>query len=516
MKKFHWDLWEKIMVILSLSALGFTAYLGKAHEVLLRGIDSNIHASVALSLTAPSEETLDFPMKAPRITNEHGDLNPIFNDHPFTFFWLNGKLMRGFGASAWSARLLTAVFSVGCVLLILWLGMLWHSFLYGLIASIFFLFSRDMILTGATFSLDPPMLFFILASYLCWEKKKWIGLGVVAGFGLWVKTPVVLMVFPVALGMSYFEKRWRSEGLKLLGALGLALGLGAVHWGVVAVLAGERWVLDYWTRQVWGTAVEGRGLENRDWFAFFKLIKLGFMPGWIFSLLGVVIGVRQKVWRDRRWMISLVSVVLVVFVVSSMRFSLGHYFNPAFPFLAFLASYSVSPWLEKYQLNVYRALPLIALLLTTFLVATPTPLAPETFEALKRFMPLIQSQGNCEDTVFLIPGGEPRGSTHDYGLVIHFYTGRKVQVLNCSEAKALLEQKRLSWLILSGENIQSCLGGFSVLHRQTLSIWKVENQYLLSTQYHKDPNQTAVSDLTPLLYELKPSVDCRVPPLPKL
>src|SRR5205085_372766 len=82
-------------------ALAAVAFLGKSYESGLRGIDSNIHAAVSMSVTAGPglAPRLPIPIKnfsaAARAREGAGiDPNRVFNDHPFFVFWVNGLIMR--------------------------------------------------------------------------------------------------------------------------------------------------------------------------------------------------------------------------------------------------------------------------------------------------------------------------------------------------------------------------------------------------------------------------------------
>src|SRR4051794_26681927 len=107
-----------VTALISLTALASVTFLGKSYETSLRGIDSNIHAAVAMSVTSQgAKPRLPIPIKnfsaaAPATPGSSLDPNLYFNDHPFFLFWVNGWVMRALGPSAWSARLLTALFSV--------------------------------------------------------------------------------------------------------------------------------------------------------------------------------------------------------------------------------------------------------------------------------------------------------------------------------------------------------------------------------------------------------------------
>jgi hypothetical protein len=490
---------------IALLALCFVAFLGKSYETTLRGIDSNIHAKVSLDVSSQGLKP-NLPMPDPNAGYPEIKTGPSFNDHPFFYFWINGHLMRILGPSAWSARVLTATFSVGCVLLTFLLGTVLYSEFFGFLAAVFLLFTRDVILTGATVSLDPAMLFFILLSFYLWQKKNWVGVGIATGIGLWIKTPVVLLVYPTAFFVSILDGRIVSEVKKIWTSLFIALIVGSLVWMATGLLGNWKLVGDYWIRQLWGTAVGGRNLgQNLDYWMFFRLVKNGFIPGFPFLVLGLIQGMRKKNWKQPAFYISIIAILVLLAAITPLRFKMDYYFNPAFPFLSYLAAFSLVNLLKPYEARVYSVFTAFACLLLAFLICTPTSLGPEAFVALKRFIPYIQVHGDCDDPILLIPGGEPVGSTHDSSLVLNFYTGHPVDIKSCETVGSSLKKNQYSWIILSKENYQRCLtaeekGFFPVQ-------MKVGTQILLTDLI----SPSATIDLTPLELELKPSVDCKPP-----
>ena len=84
-------------VLASLIALASVVFLGKSYESGLRGIDSNIHAAVSMSVTSGSGilPRLPIPIKnfsAAAAPSPRAQIDPnlVFNDHPFFLFWFNG------------------------------------------------------------------------------------------------------------------------------------------------------------------------------------------------------------------------------------------------------------------------------------------------------------------------------------------------------------------------------------------------------------------------------------------
>lgn len=501
------------LALVSLLALSFTVFLGKSYEVLLRGIDSNIHAAVAVNVTSQGvtpQLPMPFSITETPQTETGRTLDPrvYFNDHPFFPFWLNGWIMKALGPSAWSARFLTALSSVGCVLLTFLIGAALDSTLLGITSALFLIFTRDFILTSATMSLDTMMIFFILLTFFLWLKKKWLLLGIFSGIGLWVKTPVVLLVFPTAFIVRWIQGNLKKEAIPLIKAGVLACAVGSLVWLATGMLGGWPIVEDYWVRQVWGTAVEGRQLSyGRDWWMFPRTIKTGFLPGFPFLLFALVKIFFKKSWKTPAVLVPLSAVLILGTILTSMRFTLGHYYTPIFPFLALLASQSVLDFLRKRENGFYAAIGYGTPVLLSILLSCPISFGPEAFLSLKRFMPFIQTYGSCKDPVLLIQGGEPIGSSLDYQLVLNFYTNHPVRVADCGQASEMIRTTSPVWVIVSDENFHGCLT--SELRDRYSTRFLAGNLYLLA-QAGTIPENGRV-DLTPLERELRPSVDCVAP-----
>ncbi len=509
--------------MVSLLALAAVVFMGKANETLLRGIDSNIHAAVAMGATSHGlMPKLPMPF---RPYTQSGPSAPVlkvpgstFNDHPFFLFWLNGLAMRVLGPQAWSARLLTGLFSVGSVFLTLSLGRILVSPVFGFVSAIFLVFCRDFVLTSATMSLDTAMVFFILLSFYFAVQRRFLLVGAVAGVGLWMKTPVVLLVFPTfflkELVQACSHRDWtkwmismRRWGWSLL----IALCVGSWIWIVTGVFGGWDLVQDYWVRQLWGTAVGGRGQGGgTQWGFFFHFVRTGFIPGLPFLLWALVKIVRQRRFLEEPFLISVLAVLVMASVVTALRYQLGHYITPVFPFLALISAYAVHEIAARNEAKVYLATCTFAPLLMAALLIFPISMGPEAFVALKKFMPLIQAHGDCDDVIGVVPGGEPIGSALDYELVLNFYTSHPVEVMECKQLRQKLEAKRPPvWLIVAEENLEPCL---PPQDREVYrSILRVGHQYLFTIQ---DLNR-GVFDLTPLELELRPTQDCRSPAYPK-
>jgi hypothetical protein len=497
----------KILAWMSLAALALMVFNGKSYENSLKAIDSSIHSALALSATSDGI----VPHLPIGMDSHKGHWGPSgFNDHPIFLFYLDGWVMRLFGPTAWSARLLPGLFSAGCVLLTAWLGMM------GILAGAILALTVDFFRNGAAFQLDTTMTFFIVLSFCFWVKKRPVLTGVAAGMAVIAKAPVGLLIFPVMAIHWYFRGRYAGGIRFFFTSLAVTLGMLAVFWGAIGAIGGWPVVADYWGRQVFGSAVQGRH-ENGPWqpFLFIEALRTHYWPWLIFLVWGAFIAAKKdfrKIARNADLVfIAAVAASVEIVVISLLRFKSGtHYYVPAYPFLSLLVALPFRNAVEKNPERFAIGFTLFSMSLAVALAIFPIHFGPEAFPALKRFEPLIQSYGDCSQKVFFIEGQQPYGSWIDYKAEINFYTGRQMLYSECAEAKKYLDtESDIGWIIVSGTNLQDCIS--PEVQRRFKKRFEVGNQYLL-TRLIPDSDTT---DLTPLERELRAPIDCVAAPYPK-
>jgi 4-amino-4-deoxy-L-arabinose transferase-like glycosyltransferase len=432
-----------------------------------------------------------------------------FNDHPFTLFYLNGWIMRALGATAWSAKLLPCLFSVGCVMLTLLLGAALFSPTTGLLAGFVLALSPEFIGYGARFHLDTPMTFFILLSFWGWKKRSIALTGIAAGLGIWMKNPVALLVFPAAgLSLLLSARLNRRELTRLSLAFFLALGVGSLIWIVIGSVGGWNLVSDYWHRQVFGTAVGGRNFGRSEPFLFLQVLRRHYWPWLILLIVALYQTFKKKLWKKENDALVLSGALVVSVFISMMKFKFPHYFVPAYPFLALVAVAPFQSWLDARSESAQRWLIAFQLLASAVLLASPISLSPEMFPALKHFDAFIQSYGNCNDRVLYVEGQQPYGSHDDYGAEVGFYANRELVPVDCAGAPGAVEKLNPAWILVSGTNLAQCLPGAQAKFQTRL---RFGNQYLLSRVMPKED----AFDLTALEREHRAPVDCGAVPLPQ-
>lgn len=506
---------QKLLFRLSLIALvviASVAFMGKSYERSLQAMDSSIHARLALEVTSRGARPVLPIRNLDAESSSAGSFAlPAFNDHPFTLFYINGWIERAFGADAWSARLLPSSFAIGCVLLVVWLGSLLYSPAVGLVAGVVLVVNREFISYGARFQLDPAMIFFILLSFIAWWKRRPVWMGIAAGVGMWMKNPVSFLVFPSAfLALLLSGGLDRRELRGLLAGLGIAIPVGAAVWVYAGAVGGWEMVADYWRRQVFGTAVGGRGnIQSHEWLMGLDVLRKSYWPWLPLLLASIFLIVRDRRWRRPEVAICLSASSVILVVISAMRFKFSHYYLPMYPFLALLTVDCVRDWVERHLLRLEVSLIGLAMILPAFLLAMPVELSPEMFPALRRFDALIQSHGSCRDKVLFIEGQQPYGSFSDYNVEIGFYANRQAESSSCGDAAARIETEKPAWILVAGSNLRDCLPEAA---RALYPVrYRFGNQYLLSRLILPEE----ALDLTPLARELRAPLDCGPVPLPR-
>ncbi len=483
-----------ILSELGLYVLAIVTLMSKAWESTLQAMDSSIHARLALEVTRngliPS-----LPM-------------PNFNDHPFTLFYLVGQFMRWVGAEAWSARFIPSLFGVLCVVMVVKLGKRFFSERVGFFAGLFLLFTPLFIQFSARFQLDPAMIFFMVLSFYAWMSGKPVLAGLASGVAVMMKSPVGFLLLPsvviseVFLARNISLNKIRSIAVCLIAALIPPLAL----WALADLISHEHLSADYFGRQVLGTAVEGRnGAQVFEPFYFFgTVLSQNRMWKWLLALTVFTMVLlrhkRIKWWNPELRLIAVASLIMI-FVISCMKFKFPHYFLPAFPFLALMTA-RINDLFFVYIENAIRRMVLgLAVVAPLVLLVFPLKTAPEMFPALRKFAAFIQSEGVRSDRVLFIVHEQPYGSVGDYFVELSFYADRKFLSSPCGDANQFMAKTLPEWIITSGKSPRDCVSD-EQLKAFPFQI-KLGNQFLLGRKVAA----SSVVDLTPLYRELKAPID---------
>lgn len=498
-----------IVASIALICFALVIFFAKATNSTLPATDAATHADLAMSATSHGI----IPKLPIGAEADGGHWGAGFNDHPFIYFYLSGWVMRIFGPDAWSAKLVPCLFSVGCVFLVFLLGRQLRSTMMGLIAGIILALSRHFVIDGLNAHLDNVMIFFILGSFLLWDKQRYLAAGAVAGMGVWFKTPVALLLYPAMFFVHLIRFEIPSKVKPYFKSLLLALTVASVVWLLTGLLGGWNLVTDYWIRQLWGTAVGGRGgVQAFDPFAFLSVLRSQYMPWSILLVGGVAWNLILFRWGKKEFLVPVVATAIVVCVISLIRFKYDHYFVPAYPFMALISAQPLAFWLERYESAFYKGFMAFTLMGATLILVTRIEPSPESFPALRKYMSVIQSHGDCKDKVLMVEGGWPYGTYLDYSNLLHFYTGRKTAQADCQSVNLLSQNREVKWILIAGKNYTDCLddgvrGSFP-------KVFMDGNQAMLVRAGMLEGDGSKI-DLTDFNRDLKAVTDCRPAPLPK-
>jgi hypothetical protein len=506
-KKISHDLLAECALVFA----SFLLYMSKPWESTLQALDSAIHGRLALAVTSDGWLPV-LPIPVPGIG--HPD---FFNDHPFPIFYISGLWMRFFGPSAWSARFIASFFGVLTIVVMYRYGKKFLGESIAYLSAFILMTTPMMIQMSARFQLDPAMIFFTVLSFFYWLDRKEIRSGLCVGLAVVSKAPVGLLLLPAVLIFQIVERKTNLiDFLKRFFKLGFfSLVPIAVVWGFANARSGQNLFFEYVSRQVLGTAVKGRGFgANIDPFAFFTDTLRYRHPAWtilaIVAFTTLMIRNRQefvKLSKSPPIRLAFASAMVVIVMITLIRFKVNYYYLPAFPFLAVLFAGLIDRAFHRFVDFLKQGMVLVIPVVGVLLLILPLSTCPEMFPVLKRFTAIIQSHGDCRDRVLFVDHAQPYGSKPDYFAEILFYTNRQFTGSDCAEANAFLKSADYRWVIASGSHPTDCISS-ELLKPFTYRV-KMGNQFLLG-KVKPDPE---FMDLTPLHRELIPVVGCDVEPL---
>jgi 4-amino-4-deoxy-L-arabinose transferase-like glycosyltransferase len=475
---------DALAAAIALLCFALIVFFAKSSESTLPATDAAAHAAYAMSATS------------------HGLVSQYPANLPATYFALTGWVMRLLGPSTWVAKLVPGLFSVGTVMMTFTLGRTLRSNVLGIVAAIILALSRDFIRDGLNAHLDGVMLFFILASFVFWERGKYMLAGVAAGLGIWFKSPVALILYPTMLIVHLLRLDVFKKMKPWLISLAIALGVGALVWILTGLFGGWDIVRDYWVSFFSATPIPAEVQHSFDPFMFLDVLRGSYLPWSVFLAVGIVWSIVFFRFRRAEFVVPLSAAAIMIVGISCLRVKYPHYFVPAYPFMALIAAQPLTYWLEKKESDFYRGFMVLTMLGATAILVSPIQLAPESFPALRRFIPYIQAAGGDEhDEVVMVEGGQPYGHFNDYANLIRFYTGKTTKLADCQTVNLAAQRREVKWILIFGKNYSSCLDD-SV--RRSFSKEIIDgDQHLLARPGMISSGDGGKTDLTPLNQDLK-------------
>ena len=146
---------------------------------------------------------------------DHGH-TPYFNKPPLQF-WLMAMVFKAIGYSAFSAKLVSVLFGLGCVAMVYVIARLFFEPALAASAGIVLATTYSFIRNTATVRLDAGVTFFFLVAVYAGARMllsrdsrlgEWVLLGASCGFALMIKSGAALLCLPILIGVFAWNRRW--------------------------------------------------------------------------------------------------------------------------------------------------------------------------------------------------------------------------------------------------------------------------------------------------------------------
>lgn len=310
------------------------------------------------------------------------NVHPKFREHLPFGFWPGAVLVRT-GAEA-ALPWLGVLFSALTIGLVAWLGRKLGGERLGALATIVLATTEQFVTHGASFRLDPPLLFFGTLAALpvlvldAPDRRGWALTAVATALAVLIKGPFGA-VAPVAaaLARTLVDRR----GTWLIWA-GSAIAVGSVPFAVFlwrAWATQSDWWSGYVEAQLLASATGARtDGETGAWVPWMSVVTR-FWPWLPAAGLGLfALDVRNSP-RPTRLFTAWAGVTLLVLMLPSRK--LWHHVLVVFPALALLAAGALRPWFERRGTYFTPALVIAGVLgaLVTGTVARPRAVSCSEF-----------------------------------------------------------------------------------------------------------------------------------------
>jgi len=268
-------------------------------------------------------------------------------------YWTTAAALRAFGASAWAARLSTAVFGIAGVLWVWWLGRRLWGRDAGDFASLIACSGLLYFVMGHLLTLDMALTFFLalgigslaLAQHELARPRRarnWMLLGWAALAGAVLTKGLVGLVLPAGAVGAYvlWQRDWALLQRLHLGKGVMLLALLCVPWFVAVSLANHDFARFFFVHEHLERFTTTEHHRGGPFYYFLGIFLLGAVP-WVTLAIAALLR-PGFAWRGgaaafepQRLFWLYVVVVLLFFSIS--RSKLPAYILPVWPFVALLA-----------------------------------------------------------------------------------------------------------------------------------------------------------------------------------
>ena len=382
----------------------------------------------------PGYDDARYTVVAKQIVLSGDWLNTRFNgtpdfEHPPLLEWIQAAFFSVFGFSDFIAKVPSALFGWGTVLLVAWLARrLTADPMQGILAMFALASSAYFVKYTARAMTDVPVTFFFVAALCAWslteDKPGWyLAAGAFTAMALMTRG-LIGFALPAIFGLDLIIARRRPRWGYALGVLAIAiLPLVLWYWRLI-----DHYGQEFFTVHEAWLDREAFGTLSPSWRRYTGLPEYVFMlaksywPWLPFAIAGMVTVIRG---RQRRLYVLLIWFLVVLVMCGAAKSRVLRYMLPAYPALSILTAIGLVALIPVrfIQKGLFFATPVLALAV----------LAIAIFPPVTHHVPEIQPIAVAATGV--TPSGE-RVAFYDQGAPLYdevnqmlWYGGREISLL---------------------------------------------------------------------------------------
>ncbi|MBI3326404.1 MAG: glycosyltransferase family 39 protein [Nitrospinae bacterium] len=378
----------------------------------------------------------------------HWNGSPFFHKPPL-YIWLTALTFKLLGVSEFAARLWSAVFGWGVIVLTFVLGVRFRSWAVGAAAALLLLtvdrayYSQwwNFLSLARVGVLDTALTFCImLALLLAWmaERRTWLiaWIGLPVGLAVMTKAWPGLLAGVIPVGYWLLSRKGRAAEMGWWMVAGVGAAVVMLPWHLWQYwVHGQLFLGEYVSVNLVGRLFHTVEEHHGDPLFYLGVLQQGF-PLWGY-LWPLAFG--WAVWqayqqRDRRACMLLCWITVPLLLFSMAQTKLGWYINMVYPAIALLVGLALAELLtDKVTLGIVAAVMLACCI--------RLPAAPEGSAGVKPFAPHAAQYVDPTDTVSVV---EPTCATRMPSLdaaVLLFYLNRR---LTCLDERDILAGRVLA------------------------------------------------------------------------
>jgi 4-amino-4-deoxy-L-arabinose transferase-like glycosyltransferase len=285
----------------------------------------------------------------------HWNGQPWFHKPPI-YFWATAVLFKLFGPSELTARFVSAIAGVSCVILTYLIAKRLQDNTAGFIAGLVLLSSALFAFYSRRGMTDVTMTAFVLLSVYAYlrsdkEPRMWLLVAAACAFAILTKGAAGLIGPIVIATTMLFDRRLATDIRRRefwIAAMLLVFLVGIWHLALLAI-HGRAFVKTYLVKHVFQRSVSDLHKYNSGPL-FYLGVLWDFMWPWVLiSPFAIVHEIRQK---RSRVILALIVLTIVPFTLATTKFQ--WYIIPALPGLSILIGCFISAYLVRTHANMRR------------------------------------------------------------------------------------------------------------------------------------------------------------------